>query len=313
MSLFAQFPTIRKAWDSVGNPAFVDDIVAANELALAGLSAMLNLPNPGFAIISGFDYSGGFYLPGVFWFNGQFYSTSVTISENSYLLPSAIDTLPEQFEDIVSRNCYTILNAVPVGSPIGATQIFSGDMNFWRLGVSNIKEDLRVATATISLLRNAAFRDVGMTPGTVAAGDDSRFGYTKAEADNLFATKALTLLRGNPGGNNNGFVPVNDQDPATKKYVDDNSAKILVRSSAPVAVGDIGSAGQQKTVALGRTLSSTNYMPFVTFYSNSGNPQSDTNFSYTILNRTTTSFDVRIQRWFSSTTNISFDWFVLSY
>lgn len=315
MSLF-QFPFIRKSYPTLGNPAFVDDVVAANELTLDGFAAITGLSNPGFCILTGLVPNGGQYGPGVFYLNGFIYYMPDIFNEGLYLTPVLVDTLPKPFSDTNSRPIYTLLQATATsdstGGGAGATPIFNGSMGTYRFDLNSIKQALIAIQNTINVLGTAAFADIGTTLGTVAAGDDIRFGYSVAAADAKFATKLSVLLRGNTGGNNTGFIPTDNFDPATKKYVDDNSAKILARSAAPTHVGDIPGGGIQITVPLGLTLSGTSYMPFVTFYSN-GTPHDDTSFSFTVLNRTTNGFDIRLQEWFGATQNVSFDWFILSY
>jgi hypothetical protein len=317
MSLF-NFPFFRKSYPSLGNPAFVDDIVAANQLALDGLANLAGLPT--FCIISGLQYNAGTYSFGVILLNGQFYllPAGVTLTEGLYLAPAPQDTNPKPFSDTNARNTYTLNLCAPTSDPTGggagATPAFTGNMNNYRYDLNTIKQALIVAQNTIGQLGNAAFRNIGTVTGTVAAGDDQRFGYTIAQANALFAPLSEVLLRGNPGGNNNGFVPSDNYDPATKSYVDSSNPKILARSSGPTVIGDIPSGGVSTTVSFGLTLPSTSYMPVLIIYSN-GNAQNDTSTSQTIITslKLRTGFTIRWQEWFGTTQNISFDWFVLSY
>lgn len=315
MSLFP-FPFFRKTYPTLGNPAFVDDIQAANQLTLDGLANLAGLPT--FCIISGLAYNSGVYSSGIILLNGTLYYLPVNLAEGLYLAPANQDVNAKPFSDTNARTTYTLLQCAPTSDPTGggqgATPVFSGNMNNYRYDLNTIKQALITAQNTIGLLGNSAFRNVGTVSGTVAAGDDSRFGYTIAQANALFATLGSVLLRGNPGGNNTGFVPTDDYDPSTKIYVDQSNPKILLRSSGPVNVGDIPSGGVSITVSFGSTLASTSYMPVLIFYSN-GNAQNDTSFSYTIISsqKLRTGFVVRLQEWFGAVQNISFDWFVLSY
>lgn len=317
MSLFP-FPYLRKTYASLGNPGYVDDVLAANELTVQGMAALTGLGSTGFAIVSGLAFSSGTYGPGYIYLNGQFYAVNTSFGAGVYLYPTPIDVLPKPFSDTNNRNIYTQLIAStttdPTGGGAGASPVFTGTMNAYRIDLTTLSQAVQSAQAELSLLGTAAFRNVGTTPGTVAAGDDARFGYSVSDANALFATKASVLLRGNPGGNNNGFVPANDFDPATKAYVDANSSHILVRSTGPINVGDIPTGGITVGIPFGITLASTSYQVHICVYSN-GNPHDDTTFSYTVINSSkgTTGVNVRFQEWTGITQNISFDWFILSH
>lgn len=318
MSLFP-FPYKRKTYASLGNPAFVDDVLAANELASEGLRNLAGLgSSPNFAIITGLAFNSGNYGAGIIYLNGDFYAVNTPFSQGVYLYATPEDTLPKPFTDTNSRPIYTLLIASttsdPTGGGAGASPLFNGAMDQYRIDNWSMKQTLVALQAELSLLGTAAFRNVGTTSGTVAAGDDSRFGYSQSQADALFATKGSVLLRGNPGGNNNGFVPSNDFDPATKQYVDQNSSHILLRSSGPINVGDVPTGGITITIPFGTTLPSNSYQVHICVYSN-GNAHDDTTTSQTVIasSKLQTSVGIRFQEWTGITQNISFDWFILSY
>lgn len=317
MSLLT-FPFVRKSYPSLGNPAYVDDIVAANQLTLDGLAAFVGSPNPSFYVINGLGGSGtGPYTPGTIYLNGKIYIVQNSTPAGTYLTPTPVDTLSEPFSDTNARNIYTLLQASsttdPTGGGNGASPLLTGNIDKYRIDLNSIKLQLTFVATQISQLGGSAFLNVGTTPNTVAAGDDARFGYSETEINTLFALKTAVLLQGNPGGNQTGFVPSNAYDPATKIYVD-KSGGILVRSSAPVNVGDVTSGGVAVGVSFGLTLASTSYMPVIILYSN-GTPQTDTTVWYTIerSSMSTTGFTVRFQEGVAGTQNLSFDWFVLSY
>lgn len=317
MSLI-NFPFVRLSYPSLGNPAYVDDIVAANQMTLDAITALLNGGVEGFAIISGLAFSNGSYSPGVIMFQGTLFQVTTEFAQGLYLMAQPVGIIPRPFSDTNNRPIYTQLIAVPTndstGGGNGATPVFNGPMNQYRFDLNTVTTGLQAAQATIAALRGAAFLPVGTTSNTVAAGDDSRFGYSIAAANTLFATKASVLLRGNPGANNTGFVPTDQYDPATKLYVDTVNAKILVRSAGPVNVGDVPTGGITVTASFGQTLASTSYMIFICVYSN-GDPHNDTTTSWTfpVAGKLTTGFQVRFQEWNAQTQNLSFDWFVLSY
>lgn len=218
MSLFP-FPFKRKPYDGIDNPRFVDDIVAANEAVLDGLKAITGLNDNGFAIISGFFFDPGVfgnYTPGIFFLKGVFYYMPTGFDQGFYLSPVLTDTMPQPFGDLIVRNIYTLQQAQTSAAPVDGCPIFNGNMNQYRLSLTYLNESLLVLQALYGNLKSAAFRDVGTTAGTVAAGDDPRFGYTKAQIDTLFALKSQVLLF----GNTTPFTPILDYEPATKKYVD---------------------------------------------------------------------------------------------
>lgn len=320
MSSLIQAPFVRKSYPSLGNPAFVDDIVAANQQSLDLILGILGVPNPNFCILTGFGiidantYGGGFFM-----LNGKLYFMPNSVSVGSYLTPAPQDILSQPFSDTNARNIYTeqfaVLTSDPTGGGNGATpQFVSGGMYDYRFDLTTIKATVISIQNVLSQLGGAAFLNVGTTPNHVAAGDDPRFGYTEDEINTLFSLKTAVLLQGNPGGNQTGFVPSVPYDPATKLYVDNQSAKILLRSSSPVVVGDVPTGGVTIGVSFGSTLASTSYMPIIVLYSN-GDPHNDTTVTYTYpaSGKLTTGFTVRFQEWNAQTQNLSFDWFVLSY
>lgn len=219
MSSIFQWPFKRKSYAGLGNPRFVDDVKAANEAVIDASIALSALSPIDFAIISGFDFTAGTpgtYSGGIFYLNGQFYSQGTTFSEGLYLAPNPTDIEPQPFSDGNTRLIYTSMVSASTASPTGATPIFSGNMNAYRIGLKVLKSNITSLQATISALGNAAFMNVGVTGGTVAAGDDSRFGYTKNEADNKFALLSKTLYIDNSAV----YTPSGPYNPATKVYAD---------------------------------------------------------------------------------------------
>jgi hypothetical protein len=217
-SLFT-WPFRRKQYPGIGNPRFVSDIVAANEAVIDAMKALTGLNATDFAIITGLDYTPGApgqYGIGVFYLNGNFYYVGTVFSEGLYLAPNPSDTMTQPFSDGVSREIYTLLTGNSTSNSAGATPIFSGNMNTYRIGLKIVNGNVLAMQATLAALGNAAFKNVGTTPGTVAAGDDQRFGYTQGQIDSLFARKANVIEK----GTNTGYTPTGANDPVNKQYAD---------------------------------------------------------------------------------------------
>ena len=215
-----QFPFVRKEYPGVGNPRFVSDIVAANQATISAMKAITGLADIDFAIISGMEFTpgtpNGTYAPGIFYLNGLFYYLGASFTEGLYLAPNPTDIMPKPFSDGNSRLTYTLLSGVSTSNPTGATPIFSGNMNAYRIGLKSMKANLVSVQGTIALLGNAAFMNVGTTAGTVASGNDPRFGYTQAQIDSLFALKANVIEKGTA----TAYTPTNNLDPVNKQYAD---------------------------------------------------------------------------------------------
>src|ERR1044072_3622913 len=222
------WPFRRKQYNGLGNPRFVSDIVAANEAIIDAMTAITGLGSVDFAIITGLDYTpgtpNGSYGPGIFYLDGQFYYFGASFTEGLYLTPNLVDTMPKPFSDGNGRNIYTLLSALSTSSPAGATPVFSSNMDQYRIGLKNVKNNIVSMQATLALLGNSAFRNVGTTAGTVAAGDDSRFGYTQGQIDTLFAKKADVILK----GAGIAYTPTASTDPVNKQYADAASGAKMV-------------------------------------------------------------------------------------
>lgn len=214
------WPFSRKEYPGVGNPRFVSDIVAANQAVIDAMKAITGLGNSDFAIITGLEFTpgtpNGTYAPGIFYLNGSFYYLGASFGEGLYLAPNPTDVLPQPFQDGISRLTYTLLSAISTSNPSGSTPIFNGAMNAYRIGLKLLKADTLALQATIATLGNAAFRNVGTISGTVAAGDDSRFGYTQAQIDTLFSKKTDVILK----GSGIAYTPTAATDPVNKQYAD---------------------------------------------------------------------------------------------
>lgn len=301
MSIF-KWPFKRKQYAGIGNPRFVGDIVAANEAVIDGLKAITGLSDTEFAIITGLDYIAGApntYTAGIFYLNGSFYYIGTGFSEGLYLAPNPTDTEPQPFSDGNSRNIYTLLNGMTTASSTGASPIFTGDMNNYRLGLKNIKAQVLLLVGLYNALGNSATRNVGTIAGTVAAGDDPRFGYTKAQIDNTFARIDKVLQT----DNTTAYTPTDGYNPATKAYAD-AAAGLKLRWYGSLAgdgsnvVTNFGPTASPLSVTMSRigtghyqvnhNLGSLNY-----FVSAIGtNALSQTVSPRTIANKTSTTFEV---------------------
>jgi hypothetical protein len=242
MSLL-QWPFKRKEYPGVGNPRFVSDIVAANEATIDAMKALTGLNNTDFAIITGLEFTpgtpNGTYAPGVFYLNGEFYYLGASFSEGLYLAPNPTDVMPKPFSDASSRLTYTLLSGISTSSPTGSTPIFSGNMNQYRIGIKTVNGNVLAMQAVIATLGNSAFRNVGTVGGTVAAGDDPRFGYTQSQIDTLFAKKADVILK----GAGTAYTPTASTDPVNKQYAD------TAAGAKMVWLGQINSDGTNFTIA----------------------------------------------------------------
>lgn len=285
MSLLT-WPFKRKTYPGLSNPRFVDDVKASNEAVIDAIIALMGVSGTDFFILSGLDYTAGApgtYQPGIFFVNGAFYYISTVTQEGLYLTGTTQDTILEPFpDDGVARLIYTLFQGVSANAPAppNTSPVLAGNMNQYRLGLKFLQALVNSFATTINLLRAAAFLNVGTTSGTVAAGDDARFGYTVAQINALFALQSEVLLFGQP---NNGFVPTQPFDPATKGYVDNFSAAkcILIGKYTLPAVVTVIKQNQVPAlvvtgvrVALGNyvvthNLGTTNY--FVTAIAASGN------------------------------------------
>jgi hypothetical protein len=227
MSYFT-WPFKRKEYAGLDNPRFVSDIVAANEATIDAMKAITGLGNVDFAIITGLDFTpgspNGVYSAGIFYLNGLFYYQGSAFSEGLYLAPNPTDVEPQPFGDSISRLTYTLLSGISTSNPSGSTPIFGSNMNAYRIGLKSVNNNILAIQATLAALGNSAVRNVGTTAGTVAAGDDPRFGYTQTQVDTLFAKKVDVIMK----GAGTAYTPSLPTDPATKAYVDSSTGVKLL-------------------------------------------------------------------------------------
>jgi hypothetical protein len=296
MSYF-KFPAKRLEYAGIENPRFVSDIVAANELLLDGLVAITGLNATDFAIIAGMDYTAGTpgnYTEGVIYLKGNFYY-SAAISEGLYLKPNLVLTESHPFTDGNSRSIYELLQSITTSSSDSTTTpLFTGSMSSYRLGLKTINTNIQTILVTLATLKQGAFRDVGNATGTLADG-----GILQGLINNV-----LQLNNSTP------FVPVGNYNPATKLYVDQNSAKRIAAGN--YVVGDITDPtnGTGYNIAIGSTLPDANYIVMITI--NAGGPTTTiadaTVLTPVIYNKTTTSFSVWLREGTSSIQHINLDW-----
>jgi hypothetical protein len=178
MSLI-NWPFKRKQYSGLTNPLYVSDIVAANEAVIDAMKSMGGFAASGFAILSGMVYDSGAhtYTAGVFYLNGSFYSIAA-FNEGVYLIGGSTDIKISPFPDTTTKPIYTSFAGTTTSNPSGASPIFSGNMDLYRLNLSKLKTDLVTVQTFLGTLGNSATKNVGTTAGTVAAGDAS---YTKED------------------------------------------------------------------------------------------------------------------------------------
>lgn len=314
MSVFPQLPGIfrRNSFPGVDNPRYVDDIVAANDLVNTMAMAICGLGPNDFAILQGLvlDPVANTFSPGYFYLNGQVYYQADPFAAGLALIPNITFALQKGFPDGNPRFIYSLLGSQATNFGDGTTPPFNQSMTGYRMGNTYLMNSVLNIFARIGQLGGAANLNVGTTPGSVAAGDDSRFGYSRADIDNLFAKKALVLLTDHSSPQ---FTPTQPQDPATKAYVDSlGSAQKL--AGGHVQVGDIGGGGLTITISLGVTLNNTSYIPILTTTSGKvSNPYDDTPVGFATKNKTIISFDVVMFENRGVTENIGIDWICLAF
>lgn len=312
--IFQQLPGIfiRQSYAGVDNPRYVDDIVAANDLVTTALGVLAGLGPNDFAILQGLAYDQGTntYSPGYYYLNGQVYNQTATFAAGLYLAPLLQDAIQKPFPDGTPRYIYQLFLSQATNVADGSTPIFNGNMNANRVDSKTIAAAILTIQQRLSQLGGASNLNVGTTPGTVAAGDDARFGYSRADIDTLFAKKTVVLLTDHSSPL---FTPTQPQDPATKAYVDSlGSAQKL--AGGHVQVGDIGGGGLTITISLGVTLNNTSYIPILTTTSGKvSNPYDDTPVGFATKNKTIISFDVVMFENRGVTENIGIDWICLAF
>lgn len=313
MNAFQQLPGIfiRQSYAGVDNPRYVDDIVAANDLVTTALAALAGLGPNDFAILQGlvYDQANNQYGPGFYYLNGQVYNQTATFAAGLYLVPTLQDAMQKGFPDGTPRYTYKLFLSQATNNPAGATPIFQGNMNQNRVDSRTISGFISVIQQRLIQLGGASNLNVGTTPGTVAAGDDTRFGYSRADIDAGFAKKNQVLLTDHSSAL---FTPSQPQDPATKAYVDSlGSAQKL--GGGHVQVGDIGGGGQTITVSIGSTLNNNSYFVGTSITSGKvANPYDDTSVILAIKNKTIISFDVVMFEVRGVSQNFGFDWVLLA-
>lgn len=313
MSSVIQWPFQRQVYDGLLNPRFVSDVQAANQAVLDGLMNILGLNPTDFYIFAGFTYtpgSPGSYTAGVFYLNGSFYYMPIGFTDGQALQPNLVNALNEPFPDGNGRPIYTLQQATAVNAVVGGTTspLFAAGMNQYRLDSKTLLGLITAIQTTLGGLKSGAFAAIGTTPGTVAAGDDSRFGYSVAQINALFALQVDVLIE---GSTNNNFVPTQPFDPATKQYVDNSNPKRLAAGNTNV--GNIGT-GLTVNISFGLTLGNANYICLPSLISLSGNPTDDAvTYAPDVFNKTTTGCSIRLQRGVNVNTNISIDWIVFGF
>ena len=294
MSLI-KWPFKRKTYSGLDNPRFVDDITAANEAVIDGMTVLTGLESTDFAIISGLNFLAGtpnVFTDGIFYLNGAFYYQSTGFNENLYLLPTPTDIMPKVFGDTNTRNIYTSFASASTSSPTGATPQFVGNMNAYRIGLKYNQSVVNGILTTLAGLGTAAVANVGTSSGNVV---DAAYLFIAGQLNVLTLTNTVA------------FTPTGNYQPATKKYVDQI---IGARLKGTFTVGIPITGDTLYTVSFGITLPDANYMVMLQVVTNNNPPLSgDNDITMTVCEKTTTSFGI----WFgkngsASSSNISVDW-----
>lgn len=313
MPLPFQIPYIRKSYPALGNPVFVDDLVAVYQLIFGMFAAQYDGFGTNFAIVSGFEYnpspgpgSAAFYNPGILYLQGAFMYVTGTLSEGLAIAPVSQDINPQPFSDTNSRNTYTLLQGESSSATTGlVTPIFTGNMNPYRMNLAVHNAFIVSLLATQASLGGAAKLNVGTTINTVAAGNDPRLVYTAAQLDARYAQIANVIIKG--GGT--AYTPAAATDPTNVGWVQENFPQILASGSIPAF--DIPGGGITQNLAFGTTLNSTNYIVMFNIISH-GTPQQDTTaYTPTIFAATTAGCSMRFQEGVGGVQNISVNWIVL--
>jgi hypothetical protein len=140
MSTKIQFPNNRLTESGLGNPLFVTDVSNLTENLLEAINMLLGLASNGFAILSGFTYSGSAYSAGIVYMNGIIYYCSAGLNEGQYLSPVPTDVDSKLHSDGNSYNTYRIYYAVASNSQVGGMPQFTGNMDSYRFSMQKIKD-----------------------------------------------------------------------------------------------------------------------------------------------------------------------------
>lgn len=301
MSLF-NFPTVRVSYPTVGNPVYISDVRAANELMIDGLTALTDLPNPGFGIISGMQYTGGQYQPGVIWLNGAFYFSNGVMTEGLYMTSSIQPTLSKPFSDTNNRNIYAQYLAVSTAnSGAGSTPLFTGNMNAYRIGLSDLKQELAGIQAELLTLGNAAFANIGTAAGSVASGTDPRLVGPLSFFDARYVQPGQVIVK----GSGTAYVPIDPTDPVNKAYADQFS-KTLAKGKQ--FIGDVPGGIGEYVIAFGHDVGTSDYLPFVQLIGISGNQDNNLFHAPLIYNQLNTQMSLHLHQAAAGVKNISVVW-----
>lgn len=307
MSLF-KWPFVRISRPTLGNPVFIDDIVAANQAVIDGVGSLLSaMP---FAIIQGCAYtpgSPGSYAAGLVWINGSFYTVPASFGEGLALVGQTVSTFPKQYSDTNTYNTYGLLQTItsPITGP-GISPIWNSDMNAYRVDLGFLKAQAIAAAASIALLRGGAFLNVGNTAGTLAAGDDPRLVGDTTYFDGRYAQRVNVIEK----GTGTVYAPVNPNDPVNKQYAD-QFVKVLAKGFTDIGDADHG-GGTSHTIPLGTNLGTNAYKVLFSVVSLSASPVTDSVFTQIVTcNYQNTSFDVFCRETAGGTEHIAIDWVVI--
>lgn len=195
MADLIQFPFVRLSYPNIDNPFYSQDIVSANQEALASITAITGLGNSDFAIFSGLNYievvSGiNYYTAGIFFLNGIWYYQSEDFDEGLRLKANITGIMPYAFTDAVERNLYQVNYGQSTSSPTSASPIFTGNMNAYRMDLKTILEQINdlVLRTTLENVQ------VPIMSGTVTLDftNDQAIFYASVTGSSIFITFDFT-------------------------------------------------------------------------------------------------------------------------
>lgn len=156
MASLIQSPFTRLSYASIDNPMYSQDIVAANQEILDMAAAVAGLGSTDFAIFSGLQHTipisgSNFYTPGFFYLNGVWYFQATDFNEGLRLKANVTGIMPYVFSDAVERNTYSVNFSQTTAVSTGATMVFSGSMNAFRLDNKTLLAEIAVLQLAVAL------------------------------------------------------------------------------------------------------------------------------------------------------------------
>lgn len=194
MASTLQYPAKRIIYSGLQEPIFSRDILIADETAQDAANVLTGLNSTDFAIISGMDYTPGTpgtYSAGTFYLNGQMYYCAGGCTEGLFVVGSTSNVESKKFGDGTYRNIYTLFQGTATSTSTGASPVFSGTMNAYRIGLKYISAQVGSLLVTQGALGSAAYATLGTSSGQVLTADQT---YTQTQANTLLAAKSPSYI-----------------------------------------------------------------------------------------------------------------------